>query len=386
MKTQDNIQIENGLDLSNLDFKTLSLFYMPIIGIEAFSLYNVLLNLVNYTNKKNYQVIFLLDLLNIKLANFNNAREKLEAINLIETYENSRDQFTIYLKSPYKANQFIKDTMLGSYVQSEIGDNNMMMLLSLFKTNQQETTGKNISKQFDDLYKFSEMKLIDFDYDLQGRADIKKINVSYAFDLEKFVKLLPEKEKTTNLLKPNYKEQLVKIAYVYNLTEEELAIVFEKAPRKTIPSVHLQAKTYFEQNKKKIVVTKKEDDNLFELKNATIDELLAGRVDELYEGQARKTYFEITEKFENVDLGVIHVLIVNLLNIKDGVLPNTTYLSMVLNDWISKDVVNAQDALNLINGIKLENNRTNKYYPKTNKTVKKADWMDEYIERIKNKG
>ena len=146
MKTQDNIQIENGLDLSNLDFKTLSLFYMPIIGIEAFSLYNVLLNLVNYTNKKNYQVIFLLDLLNIKLANFNNAREKLEAINLIETYENSRDQFTIYLKSPYKANQFIKDTMLGSYVQSEIGDNNMMMLLSLFKTNQQETTGKNISK------------------------------------------------------------------------------------------------------------------------------------------------------------------------------------------------------------------------------------------------
>lgn len=370
------------MDLSALDFKTLSLFYMPIIGVESYALYHLLLQLLNKTNKDRFEVVFLIDLLNIKIATFNEAREKLEAINLIETYK-QEDGYIIYLKSPFTAKQFVTDTVLGSYLQSEIGDKSMSLLLELFKSNHHEKLGKNISKQFDDLYVFTDTKLIPIDYELQGRSEQKKMNVTYAFNYETFVEGLPNRLKSENLLNPNFKEQLIKLAYVYHLKEEDLIVIYEKAPRKTIQSLNLQAKLYFESKSKQIVVKPKEIDLYTQLRNATINELLAGRVDENYEGLARKTYFEITQKYESLDLGMIHVLIVNLLKIKDGILPNTRYLEMVLNDWIAKGIDTAEQAINHINGLENKYKSSSNYKVKTKQAVKTPDWMDEYLEEIR---
>ena len=313
MKSKDLIKIENGMDLSALDFKTLSLFYMPIIGVESYALYHLLLQLLNKTNKDRFEVVFLIDLLNIKIATFNEAREKLEAINLIETYK-QEDGYIIYLKSPFTAKQFVTDTVLGSYLQSEIGDKSMSLLLELFKSNHHEKLGKNISKQFDDLYVFTDTKLIPIDYELQGRSEQKKMNVTYAFNYETFVEGLPNRLKSENLLNPNFKEQLIKLAYVYHLKEEDLIVIYEKSTKKNYSKFEFASKTLFRiKNQNRLLLNQKKLIYIRNLETQPLMNYLRAELMKITKVLQEKTYFEITQKYESLDLGMIHVLIVNLL-------------------------------------------------------------------------
>lgn len=384
MKINSQIKIENGVDLSALDFKTLSLLYMPIIGIEAYSLYNLFLQIIYKSEKLNITTRFLLDMLNIKITKFNEARSKLEAIGLVETYLED-DIYYVYLKSPFTTKQFLSDTIMGSYLQSEIGENNLSLILNLLKDNTKPKTGKNITKEFDELFTFDSCERLNINMRLQGRSELNNIQVKYNFDYSKFVDNIPNRLKGEQLLSTKFREQLIKLAYVYQLNELELVEVYSSSPRKTINHLNLTAQNFFVKNNKQVVVKEIEDDAYQALENATPDEILtSANVDSNYHGMARSTYFEIINKYSNINIGVINTLVINLLKIKDGILPNTRYLEVVLNDWLSKGITTTKDAVDHVNGIKTEYESRNKSYKaKSKKVANVPDWMDEYLSEIK---
>lgn len=64
------------------DLKNLTDFYLPMVGTDAFAAYLALQNFDDFNDQLNE----LLDLLNISLLAFDDARKKLEATGLLNSY------------------------------------------------------------------------------------------------------------------------------------------------------------------------------------------------------------------------------------------------------------------------------------------------------------
>ena len=86
----DRYQIRKNYDLSKLDHKVLSILYLPIIGSDAYSLYNYLEQEADYSLIKSNELKDLMSRLNISGAKFISAREALEASKLMKTYKTDR--------------------------------------------------------------------------------------------------------------------------------------------------------------------------------------------------------------------------------------------------------------------------------------------------------
>jgi replication initiation and membrane attachment protein len=113
-------QIKNSVFLSLEDQQSLSLLYQPLIGTHALGIYHIFASL-----KTNilYQHQFLFDLSAIAKDNFVKAQEKLEAINLLQTFFNHKTQERIYsLNLPYRSQEFFKDPLFSNFLLSEVGE------------------------------------------------------------------------------------------------------------------------------------------------------------------------------------------------------------------------------------------------------------------------
>lgn len=195
--------------LSQTDNEVLNLLYFPIIGKDAFSIYNQLFSLSSlkgndYFNsheefcKKN----------NIDLSDFLKSRNKLEAIKLIETYRKEIISSNSYKKvlyiyklcPPATANKFFNDPVLFSILSGVISKKEIVSLKAHFKEGTNKFFGytdvsskisdvffidENINKTNKDLvYKEKKYKKI-FNVNL---AEIEKKLLSLNTDLSKMAK------------------------------------------------------------------------------------------------------------------------------------------------------------------------------------------------------
>ncbi|WP_062320941.1 hypothetical protein [Halolactibacillus sp. JCM 19043] len=97
----DGYRTTKMFDLSDEQYQALYQLYQPIIGIEALSLYMTLYHQIAFHDRHSHH--YLMQLLNQSLTTIYDARTKIEAIGLLETYRYEDDQQTLYdfhLKSP----------------------------------------------------------------------------------------------------------------------------------------------------------------------------------------------------------------------------------------------------------------------------------------------
>ena len=101
--------------ISQEDLKVLTLFYQPLLGAGAYTLYLTLYELSNLDSgiSNSYSQQDILDLLNIKSRAHLEMRYKLEALGLLVVYQN-KNEYIYSLKSPLTAKEFLNDTILGS--------------------------------------------------------------------------------------------------------------------------------------------------------------------------------------------------------------------------------------------------------------------------------
>ena len=178
------------LTYQNIDIderNVVTLLYAPLIGKDAFSLYLTLWSLIDrsklksptYTHRKLY------DILDFHPTAYLAARKKLEAIGLLDVYQN-QDNYLYELKAPLSANEFINDGSLGSYLFTRIGKENFDELTNLFKISNIEKAGfKNISASFDDVFD-SITSSITTNETYISRSK-SKININHDFDFDFFL-------------------------------------------------------------------------------------------------------------------------------------------------------------------------------------------------------
>lgn len=384
MKVNSKFNIFMQSHLSQQDFKVLVLLYQPLLGMEAYALYNTLYELSRLEEVLNHH--FLFDLLNIQQNDFIKNREKLEALGLLESYEKNPLEYVYILKPPFSAKQFLVDTFLGTYLESEIGEKNLQFLLQNFKIDKPVLNHlTNLTKNFDDLYKFEATNLLNVDYEFEGKINNSNTLIRKSINYEDFVEKLPRALKGSELLNDNFKQKIIQLAFVYQFDINQMVEIYTNAHKGkksvTIEQINLQAKMYYESLNKDLVVTNKEVDENEILSSipfvAVIDKF--GIDDQIQKAMALNTINDFISQ-NDIELGVLNVLIIFILKNKNGVLPHVNYLNKVWQSWSGNGVQSVSDAVNYRDSI--EKAWSNKNQGKTNysKKVNQPGWLDEYFD------
>lgn len=380
MKNSSIFRLHITSDLATQDFKVLALLYQPLLGIDAHSLFITFYQLNHKTIISEYTHQQLFDLLNLRQSDFLKMRNKLEALNLLEVYQNI-DTYVYTLKTPLTAKQFLLDTVFGSYLQSEIGEKNVDMIASLFKIEIPNLEGfTNITKPFDSMYEFKSLNLLKFDYEFAGRKQNGGSHIGYQFDFNQFVEHLPERLKNSQLLNQKLQTQISKIAFVYQFGIEDMVEIYMEASKSkqtvNFQALNHKAKRHYE-TKNQTLSIKEKDIPKTELIKTLPPQVIIQKYSKMdLQGLALSTATLLIER-NHVDPGIINVILMLVLKQKDGVLPGLKYMETVLHDWLNRGIQTTEDALNY--SMKLENQWVNK---KKVQKVSEPDWMDDYVKEL----
>jgi replication initiation and membrane attachment protein len=382
MKNSSTFSLQSQSDLSAADFKVLALLYQPLMGLEGQALYTTFYQLINKTNKNTYTHTELFDLLNLKQIDFLKIRNKLEALNLLQVFQ-KEDEFLYFMKAPLTAKQFLMDTVFGSYLQSEIGEKNLNLLTSMFKMEVLSTEGfENVTKSFDTLYEFKSLSLLNVNYPLQGRTQNGGSHLNYKFNYEAFIEHLPERLKNSQLLTEKFKEQITKIAFVYQYDVADMVTIYEAAAKSrqviNFAQLNLKAKQHYEQKNQLLTIKQKDTQttNLIDQVSPQIIIQKYAKTDQ--QGIALSTATAMLER-NSIEPGIINVILMLVLKHKDGILPTLNYMEVVLHDWLNKGVQTTEDAINY--STNLESQWEKK---KSVQKVSEPDWLDDYIKDLAN--
>ncbi|MDL4840646.1 replication initiation and membrane attachment family protein [Aquibacillus rhizosphaerae] len=146
-------------DISISYFHSLTHLYQPLVGVKAISLYQTLLS--EYQVKLNKEIPqthhTLMNYLALPLDEIYEARLNLEAIGLLETFQNNNEQNNIYLyklHAPCSPLQFFSNDMLSQLLYHHLGGEKCDKLYQTFKKKNlsEDDYGKRITANFKDVF------------------------------------------------------------------------------------------------------------------------------------------------------------------------------------------------------------------------------------------
>lgn len=153
---------------TSFDAEAFRLLYLPIIGTDAFALYQLMLSF------STGRISHFLEYLNLGLNPFIEALDKLSGLSLVRVYD---DHTSLYfeVKSPLNFENFLADDFYRQLLISRIGENRVAALAK-----RMEPKGKEVSKKFHEVYKFS------FD----SQAQQNPSNTNERFDMGAFKSIM----------------------------------------------------------------------------------------------------------------------------------------------------------------------------------------------------
>ncbi|XMB85661.1 DnaD domain protein [Mycoplasmatota bacterium WC44] len=397
VKVLEDIKIQSTSNLSSDEISVLTLLYQPIIGTNAYTLYMTLFNLLSREKlSKKLQLKNILSIINISLVEFNEAKDILGAIGLLNTYYNDTKGFIFDINLPLTANEFLLDGSLGIYLYSEIGEDEFKNLTKHYKLH--NAIGKeydNITNSFDDVF-MTDIQGVEVtgNYLSKGKSAFVKFNSGFNFDL--FTDGLSKNFFDKNNLTDKFKDTFIKLAFTYNLNEIDMQDVYlgslnskGELDYKELPK---QARKQYQYNFSKDapkLVFKHDDvanDALSHVKSSSPAELLQ----EMSGMPAASIDLETIYKLMTINKlspELTNTLIYYVLKINDMKMPTYSYFEKVANEWGRVGIKTVEEAVEYIkqNSLKKTEKRNKKSQSRKTKTSKQPDWYKEYKDERKAK-
>lgn len=378
IKVLEKVTIKSTMSLSSDDLSVLALLYQPLITANAFTLYVTLHSLLNKESLQfDGQIKNVLSVINLSLKEFELAKDKLEAVGLMDSYY-GEEEHLFELIQPLSANEFIMDGSLGVYLYSEVGEEEFKSLSKRFRiTSKSKKKYENVTKNFSDVFK-SHTSRVDFNGNYKTRTNaLLKFESEFSFEL--FASGLSKNFFDESMLTDKLKDTLIKLAFTYGLDESDMQDAYIRSlnssgkldyrsfPKET--RKQYQFKTGMDAPKMEIKMNQVNGDGLLNhLRSITPNDLLQ----ELSGMPAAPSELSIVYKLmsvNNISPEMINLLIYYVLRINKGKMPNYSYFAKIANEWGRNGLDSIEKAYDYIN----QNKR------KTDKPVsKKEDWVDEY--------
>lgn len=393
----EKFKINNKCQLNSEDISSLTLLYLPLIGIDSFALFSTLTSLdIN----KEYFIKKLINITNIPtLKGLTNAFEKLEGLGLLKTYYNKDKGYIFKIIPPLSENDFLKEEVLVTLLETQIGSTEVEELKN---RNKDINKGyKEVTKKLNEVYTVTTKLKSNVVSNLITPTIVVE-NTDFNYSLFKMLfdtSFIDEKI----LNEETFKTMVMKISFIYKLTEEEMKdIVFNSInndKRCDYPSLSKYARITFQKKYKvdtpKLVTVKEdqyvqslEDDIVLKLCN-DLEIMSPSEVLEHLSGmKPTPSELKICEDLmanTNLTVGAINFMLMYVSKEKNGELPGYNYFEKIASTWSRAKVKTALDAIKYTE--KKNNQKSNpksSFSPKEKKTAPIPDWYSEYEKNLQN--
>lgn len=392
----DNFKVHNKYQLNAEDFKSLTLLYLPLMGIDSYTTYSILLSL-DYDEAYSFKKI--LDLLNMKNINiFNKAIDKLEGLGLVQSFYSESKGYLFELHQPLSFKEFFDNELLSGLLETQIGE---VEFKSLAVKQKSRIIGyKNITKKFNEVFKTSDRSTV---------SPLKKVvknaivldNQEFNYSLFKI--LFDSSILSEDVLNDaEFKKRIERISFLYKLNEEEMRNVIVKTidvdKNLEYASISKNAKYLFQEKynatsprieslvEDQFIPSSMDDswrDLLNAVENLSIVDVLQS-LSGIKPADSEVAMFEKLQQNTKFPTSVINLMIYYVNEEKGGQLPSYNYFEKIANTWARAKVKNAYDALKFIMEDKPT---TNQEKPGKNKKQIKPlpDWYSEYTSSLNAK-
>lgn len=221
----DTYTIKLATPFSDYDRQLLTLFYQPLTGPEAMSLYLTIWADIGAKEDAQFTHYHLMNTLTMPLSSIFQARISLEAIGLLRTYtktEGDQRSFIYELLPPMDANHFFHDPLLATFLLSKIGEQAYRNLRSRFVTDEHDLESyKEVSRNFLDVYTpvNGHAHELQNDEPLVGRQNAPGVPFDKShFDFDLMMSGLSEQMVPRDSLAGIPRELIAKLAFLYSLS------------------------------------------------------------------------------------------------------------------------------------------------------------------------
>ena len=391
----EKFKVNNKCQLNSEDISSLTLLYLPLIGIDSFALYSTLTCLeIN----KEYFIKKLIISTNIQtLKQLTSSFDKLEGMGLVKTYYHKDKGYLFDIIKPLSEPDFLKEEILVSLLENQIGNEEITELKNKYKPINKSY--KDMTKKLNEVFTVTTKSKSDIITNMI-KPTITVENPDFNYSLFKMLfdsSFISEEV----LSEEKLKNMVLKISFIYKLNEDEMKDVvfksFNNDQRCDYPSLSKYARMAF-QNKYKTetpkLVTVKEDsfvqsesDDVFLILSNRLESQSPSEVlEELSGMKPTPTELKICEdlsKNTNLTIGAINFMMMYVSKEKDGELPSYNYFEKIASTWSRAKVKNAYDAIKYIEKKKQEKN-TPKEYKKNKKEAPLPDWYTEYEKNLQD--
>ncbi|GKV66871.1 MULTISPECIES: replication initiation and membrane attachment family protein [Sporosarcina] len=418
----DSFRVKLTHPFSAYDRQMITLFYQPLIGSEAVSLFLTLWTDAENQEPQEHSHYYLMNVLSFPLQRIFQARISLEAIGLLRTYkkrdENEARSFLYELLPPLDAPSYFNDPLLSTFLFSKIGEKPYRQLRSRFLAEtieEQEYT--DISRTFLDVFQPArgDQQAVEITAGSQFKGKTTADGIpfqQYDFNFELFYAGLSEQMMPRTSLRSISQEMIAKLAFLYSLNPLDMqsVVMMSMDDNHTVSEERLKraASEFYKMNRSKkppklqtsFITTKskessksamsKEEEYLHYLENISPKEMLR----DMNNG---KEPFEVDLKLaetliitHELPVGVVNVLFQYLKIRNDGKITKG-YAERIASHWASKGVLDAKTAMRLSReehdqylAWKTEGKKTSNRKQKTTREEQVPEWFSKRSENKKN--
>ncbi|MGX6978774.1 replication initiation and membrane attachment family protein [Vagococcus elongatus] len=235
VKPKDTFFVQQGQLVSDMDKKTLSFLYQPLIGVVAFSLYHLFLTMIQSSDKESREM-FHADLLNemdIDIPTFYQGRSRLEGLGLLRVFEkeeHNSKKFIYRLEAPLSYQTFFQDDVLTLLLLDKVGERRFNGLLEEFNFHKKISDDYHeTTRKFIETYQFNGERLLSAPKEL-SHAKNKTAAVyqpeikidSKTFDWEYFLSVVKDLHLKPDYLSGEVKELILLLHQLYGINELEM--------------------------------------------------------------------------------------------------------------------------------------------------------------------
>lgn len=380
--------------IADYDVETLSNLYQPIIGYASLAIFFTLV--AEAKNQKITNISShnqLLNRLQMAPGDFVDARKRLEAVGLLKTYLETKDNLKIYhyqVYAPKAPFAFFDDALLYGMLIKAVGDTDANRFKMIYHFNIEEEQGKDISSSFIDVYRpdFNDLAFLKA---IKGAPAIgrrfAKANLKFDYDIF-FTQLLDCHRIKKEALNKRDMKEISRLATLNGISEQEAADIVADLYNPFVPvgsRVNYEdlAKKFREQDVEGFRIDDSKKETLLGQTSISSETQLAAKIN-LLDSCPPKRYLSLLQngtKPASSDLKIVEYLS-GTLHLTSGVInviidyvltKNNNVLSRALCEKIGgsllrEDITTALDAMNYLAKItKL------KSMARSKEMVKKAD-------------
>lgn len=359
---------------SDYDRQLLTLFYQPLIGSQAMSLFMTLWADAEQRDRGMYNHYHLMNILTMPLGPIFEARISLEAIGLLRTSRRRDGEARVFryeLQPPLDAKAFFADPLLSTFLFSKIGEQAYRNLRARFAVEEPREEGyEDVSRTFLDVYtpvQHGYLANVDDNRSVIGRtesAGVPFLDTDFDFDLLRSG--LSEQMVPKSSLASVSKELIAKLAFLYSLTPLDMQKVIMMALDEDLklPEERLRkaATDYYKMNisqdapilhkvytqeppQQEGELLTRDDELVFYLENTPPVAMLR----DINGKEPLSVDVQLAEKLVNahgLSTGVVNVLLqyVHLRN--DGKITNN-YVERIASHWMNKKIETVRAAMEI---------------------------------------